>query len=65
MISIYYDTAKAMNFIRKVASINIDSIKVNVKISLLKELVLNNDFDAVFLQQVAFDDFFCHLMKPS
>ena len=57
MISIYYDTAKAMNFIRKVASINIDSIKVNVKISLWKEFVLNNDFDVVFLQEVAFDDF--------
>lgn len=46
-----------MNIIRKVASININAIKVEVKKSLLKEFILTNDLDVVFLQEVAFDDF--------
>lgn len=46
-----------MNVIRKVASININAIKIDVKRSLMKEFILTNDLDVVLLQEVAFDDF--------
>lgn len=46
-----------MNHIRKVGSININAIEVASKKHLLKDFVLDSDFDVVFVQEVHFESF--------
>lgn len=46
-----------MNFVRKIATININAIAVHAKKMLLKEFIVKNDIDVAFLQEVHFDDF--------
>jgi Reverse transcriptase (RNA-dependent DNA polymerase)/Endonuclease/Exonuclease/phosphatase family len=46
-----------MNFTRKIATLNINSISCDVKKSLLKDFIVNNDLDIIFLQEVSFQNF--------
>lgn len=46
-----------MCFVRKVASVNLNAMNVMAKKMLLKEFVIKNDLDVVFLQEVLFDNF--------
>lgn len=46
-----------MNYVRKVVTININAIAVQVKKMLLKEFIVKNDIDIVFMQEVQFEDF--------
>jgi exonuclease III len=46
-----------MNFTRKITTLNINSIECDVKKSLLKDFIQNNDLDIIFLQEVSFLNF--------
>jgi exonuclease III len=46
-----------MNFTRKIATLNINSIGCDVKKSLLKDFIMNNNLDIIFLQEVSFLNF--------
>lgn len=46
-----------MTFLKKIATINLNSIKTEVNKSLLRDFVQNEDLDFVFLQEVLFEDF--------
>lgn len=46
-----------MNYIRKVASININALEIASKKHLLKDFVIASDLDIVFIQEVHFENF--------
>lgn len=46
-----------MTFSKKIATINLNSIKTEVNKSLLRDFVQNEDLDFIFLQEVLFEDF--------
>lgn len=46
-----------MNFVHKVATININAMGVQAKKMLLKEFLIKNDIDVALLQEVQFEDF--------
>ena len=46
-----------MTFIRKFATVNLNAISSNLKLSLFKDFVWNNDLDFVFVQEVAVENF--------
>lgn len=46
-----------MNYIRKIASININALEIASKKHLLKDFVIASDLDIVFIQEVHFENF--------
>lgn len=46
-----------MTFSKKIATINLNSIKTDINKSLLRDFIINENLDFVFLQEVLFEDF--------
>lgn len=46
-----------MPFIRNIATANLNAINSDVKKSLLKDFIWNNDLDIIFIQELSFENF--------
>lgn len=47
----------SMPFIRNIATVNLNAINSDVKKSLLRDFIWNNDLDIIFIQELSFENF--------